>query len=46
MTVFKATAATCRKVEISNPLVVNEICDPLKSGARHNHVYFRLSKYN
>ena len=26
----KATVSTCRKVEISNPLVVIEICDLLK----------------
>ena len=43
---FKVTASTCRKVEISNPFVVTEISDPLKCGARHNHFYFILSKYN
>ena len=43
---FKVTAATCGKVEISNPLVATEIYNPLKSGAQHNHVYFILSKHN
>ena len=43
---FKVTAATCRKVEISNSLAVTKICDPLKSGALHNHFYFTLSKHN
>ena len=43
---FKVTASTCREVEISNPIVVTEICDPLKSGARYNHAYFILSKHN
>ena len=43
---FKLTASTCRKVEISNPFVFNETCDHLKSGARHNHFYFILSKHN
>ena len=42
----KVTAATCRKVEISNPLVVTEIYDTLKSGALHNLVYFIFSKRN
>ena len=42
---FKVTASTCGKAEISNPLVVTENCDPLKSGALHNHVYFILLKH-
>ena len=43
---FKVTASTYRKVGVSNPLVVNGFCDPLKSGALHNHFYFILSKHN
>ena len=43
---FKVSLSTGRKVEISNPLVVTEICDPLMSGVRHNHIYFILSKHN
>ena len=35
--VFKLTTATYRKVGVSNSLVANEFCDPLKSGALHNH---------
>ena len=44
--VFKLTTATYRKVGVSNPLVANEFCDPLKSGALHNHFYFIISKQN
>ena len=33
---FKVSVYTCRKVEISKPLVV---IDSLKSGARHSHVF-------
>ena len=40
------TASTYRKVGVSNPLVVNGFCDPLKSGALYNHFYFTLSKHN
>ena len=43
---FNVTATACTKVKISNPLVVTEICDPLKSGAWHNHVCFILLKHN
>ena len=35
--VFKVTASTYRKVGLLNPLAANEFCDPLKSGALHNH---------
>ena len=38
------TAYTYRKVGVSNPLVANGFCDPLKFGALHNHFYFILSK--
>ena len=44
--VFKVTASTCRKVGVSKSLVSNEFCDPLKSGALHNHFYFIHSKHN
>ena len=43
---FKVIASTCRKVGVSNLLVANELCDPLKSGALHNHFYFIFSKDN
>ena len=42
--VFKVTASTYRKVGVSNPLVANELCDPIKSGALHNHFYFIILK--
>ena len=44
--VFKVTASTYRKVGVSNPLVANELCDPIKSGALHNHFYFIILKQN
>ena len=40
------TASTYRKGGVSNPLVANEFCDPLKSGALQNHFYFIFSKHN
>ena len=39
---FNVTAPTSSKAEIPNPLLVTDICDPLKSGVGHNHVYFIL----
>ena len=43
--VFKVTASTFRKLGVSKPLVANEFCDPLKSGALHNHFYLIFSKH-
>ena len=33
---FKVTVSTCRKVGVSNSLVANEFCDPLKFGVLRN----------
>ena len=43
---LKVTTFTCRKIKISNPIVVTDFLDPSKSGARHNYVYFTLPEHN